>query len=368
MKIGPYSVTVEGVLSLASHVTDSLKVRVRGIPALPGDNPTEIAHEVLRRNARGVLWAGAGHFRYMWVSDFGKTMRGAEKVLPLTYLRDQIDRMIAESRRLRRVPSCFGRLRGFDAPYWRGDNLPWLMIAAAEYARWTGVGLGKENALSLQWLLDDYCRRHFGDGLLADAVTGDWMDTILRPSSTYNNVCALKMLHDAAALGLRCPMDPKTLETEIVRVRWRGDYFVDCAVGDDMGLDAGVYALYFGLFRKDIQAAIIRRIERDKLARPIPIRASLRRHNAGFMPPLTKLTPDYHNAIWLHLGLVYLNGLKRAGHDYAAYKAIVEGVVMQHRNFIETIGPDGRIYRTWAHSTEYGFSMAAGQYLELALD
>jgi glycogen debranching enzyme len=356
------------VLSLARHVTDSVRVRARGIPALPGDNPVEIAREVLRRNARSVLWAGSGHFRFMWVSDFGKALRGAQKVLPLAYLRDRIDGMITESRRLGRVPSCFGRLRGFDAPYWRGDNLPWLMISAAEYARWTGTGLWKSQAKALQWLLDDYCGRHFNDGLLDDAVTGDWMDTILRPSSTYNNICALKMLQDAAALGLKTPMEPKALEHEIMRVRWRGDHFIDCAEGQDMGVDAGVFTLYFGLFKKETRLAIIRRIEREKAAKPIPIKANLERHQERYMPPLTKLTPDYHNVVWLHLGLVFLNGLKKEGLDYSAYKSVVDGVVMRHRNFIETLRPSGRIYSTWAHSTEYGLSMAAGQYLELVLD
>ncbi|MBI4676402.1 MAG: hypothetical protein HY748_02345 [Elusimicrobia bacterium] len=368
MLIGPYTVTAEGVVSLARHVADSIRVRARGIPALPGDNPVEIAGEVLRRNARKVFMAGAGHLRFMWVTDSGLAMRGAEKVLPLTYLRDLIRFMVAESRRLGRVPSCFRPGRGFDAPYWRGDNLPWLVISAAEYSRWTGMELGKDEALSLQWLLNDYCRRHFRDGLLADSVTGDWMDTILRPSSTYNNICALKMLQDASVLGLRAPIDPKALETEILRVRWRGDHFVDCSVGDEMGVDAGVFALYFGLFKKDLRDLIIKRVEREGLTRPCPMRASLSRHDESLMGPLTRFSPGYHSAVWPHLGLVYLNGLRRAGKDYSAHKAAVEALVMKHRNFVEALNPEGGLYSTWAHSTDYGLSMAAGQYLELALD
>ncbi|MBI5624942.1 MAG: hypothetical protein HY924_14295 [Elusimicrobia bacterium] len=368
MEIGPYSVTAEGVVSLVRHVTDSMRVRSRGIPALPGDNPVELAGEVLRRNARKVLLAASGHLRYMWVTDFGKAFRGAEKVLPLTYLRDLLDYMVRESRRLGRAPSCFSRRRGFDAPYWRGDNLPWLVISMAEYCRWTGMGLTKECALSLQWLLDDYCRRHFADGLIADSVTGDWMDTIMRPSSTYNNVCCLRMLSDAVFLGLDAPADPKTLEAELLRVRWRGDHFVDCSVGDEMGVDAGVYALYFGLFKKDLREALVKRIEREGLTRPSPMRAHQGRHDHRLMPPLTRFSPDYHNAVWPHLGLAYLNGLKRLGRDYAGHKAAVEAVVMKHRNFVEVLDPEGGLYTTWGHSSDYGLTMAAGLYLELALD
>jgi hypothetical protein len=304
----------------------------------------------------------------MWVSDFGKGFRGSEKVLPLTYLRDLLEYMARESRRLRRVPSCFSSRRGFDAPYWRGDNLPWLVVSMAEYCRWTGMGLSKDTAVSLQWLMDDFCRRHLADGLVADSVTGDWMDTIMRPSSTYNNICCLKMLQDATSLGLEPPADPGALETELMRTRWRGDHFADCSIGEEMGVDAGVWALYFGLFKKDVREALVKRIEREGFTRPYPMRAHEGRHPRSLMPPLTQYSPDYHNAVWPHLGLAYIIGLKRLGRDYSSHKAAVEALVMKHRNFVEVLDPEGGLYTTWAHSTDYALSMAAGLYLELALD
>jgi hypothetical protein len=46
---------------------DSIGLRFSGIPRLPGETPEAIAREILRRNAHGVLYAGTGHFRFMWV-------------------------------------------------------------------------------------------------------------------------------------------------------------------------------------------------------------------------------------------------------------------------------------------------------------
>ena len=53
--------------------------------------------------------------------------------------------------------------------------------------------------------------------------------------------------------------------------------------------------------------------------------------------------------------------------EVAAYKANVDCLIMKHRQVLETLDTRGEPYRTLFHSTEYGLSMAAGQYLELAL-
>ena len=86
------------------------------------------------------------------------------------------------------------------------------------------------------------------------------------------------------------------------------------------------------------------------------------------MPPLTHLTPDYHSSVWLHLGLVYMNGLKRCGRDVSHYKAEVEALIMRHHTVLEALDPKtGEPYQTPLYGCEVGLSMAAGQYLELAL-
>jgi hypothetical protein len=80
-----------------------LRVGARGFPTLPRETAAEIAKAVLRQNAGAVLVAGTGHFRYMWVSDFGKAFRGAKRALSPEYLRGQIASMIRESARLGKV-------------------------------------------------------------------------------------------------------------------------------------------------------------------------------------------------------------------------------------------------------------------------
>ncbi len=367
MRLGPYSLTRESLASVARNTLDSLRVQALGIPSLPGANAAEIAAEVLRRNARRVLYAGSGHFHYMWVSDFGKALRGALRALPAAYLRRQVSWMIRESSRLGRVPSVFSHRRGFDMPYWRGDNLPWLVISVAELKRWTGEEPAAAERSALSALLTDYGRTYLSQGLLPQSVTGDWVDTILRPSSTYNNVCVLQMLRKARSLGLAVPAAPEEFEDRLLGERWRDGMLTDHAESIEPGVDAAAWALYFGLFDEARRRSMARVIEASGLVRPFPLRVAARRHEARLMPPLTRLSPDYHNCIWLHLGLAYLNGLKRLGADVSSAKAALSRVVRTHRNFVESFTPAGEPYRTPLFSTEYGLTMAAGQYLELSL-
>src|SRR5581483_3916327 len=113
-----------------------------------------------------------------------------QRVLAPGYLRGQIALMIRHSHRAGRVTSCFDARGGFDMPYYRADGLPWLVISLWEYERATGdETLRRENFRAIQRLIDSYEATHFTDGLIDPSFTGDWMDTVMRPSSTYNNVC-----------------------------------------------------------------------------------------------------------------------------------------------------------------------------------
>lgn len=368
MPIGPYAAAPESLPTLALMVAGAWRIRFFGVPRVPGESAIEIAKNVLRANARVVLKAGSGHFWPMWPSDFAKTLKGAEHALPPAYVRGLLDRMLSESARLGRVPSCFSSLRGFDMPWTRGDSLPWLVIALAEYGRWTGDRtLAAGHQEGLRALLDKFEQGSLEGGLVSTGVIGDWMDTVLRPSSTYNNLCALRMLQLAPDLGLRCRTDPADMEDAILRDRWRGDHFTDYAGAERWSVDAGALALYLDLFSQDLRSAVIDRIEASGLAEPYPLRSSPEPYPTRLISPLARLAPDYHSTIWLHLGAMYLNGLKKAGRDVSARQASLEELILRYGNCLETLDLDGRPWWTPVMACEPGLSMAAGQYLELAL-
>lgn len=365
MIVGPYAVTPEMFAGLALNAADSWRVGLFGLPRLAESDPASIAAASLRRNARAVLWAGEGHFHFLWTADFGKALTGAWKSLGVDYLGAQIEFMTRESARLGRVPSCFRAARGFDMPWHRGDGLPWLVFAHAELAQRRGRGPDDTSRRALQHLLDRYEAEWLTDGLLSERMAGDWVDTIRRPSSTYNNVCVLMMLRRAPELGLTPRANAESFAARLLDERWRGDHFRDHARTDALSVDAAVLALYLESFSREVLTAAADRLEALRLDEPWPMRVSAEAYDPRTVPLLTRLAPGYHRAHWLHLGLMWLNGRRKLGRDVTRGRAAVEELITRHGVVPEAVEADARPYRSFFISCERGLTMAAGQYLEL---
>ena len=367
MIVGPYDLTPELVYTLVVQTLDSWRVIAFGVERAPGGGtPAEIARGVLRRNAGPVLRAGHGHFWPMWPSDFGKTLAGAWEVVGGEYIRQQTEWMTRESARLGRATSCFSEKRGFDMPWWRGDNLPWIVWCWSEIKRRSGRGPGESEMRMLDRLIADYETRWLEPrGLLSERVTGDWVDTIRRPSSTYNNLCVLMMLRRAGELGLRTKSSPDAFAARLLEDRWRGDRFRDHARTDALSVDGAVLALYLGSFGPEILGPTADRLAAERLDEPWPMRCAAGEYDPATVPWVTRLAPGYHRAHWLHLGGMWLNGLKRLGRDVSKGRAAVESLIERHGHVLEAVESDGRPYTSFFISCERGLSMAAGQYLEL---
>lgn len=367
MIAGPYDLTPELFYTAAVQTLDSWRVILLGVERAPGGGtPAEIAAGVLRRNAGPVLRAGHGHFWPMWPSDFGKAFAGAWDVLGEDYLRGQAALMTRESARLGRVTSCFRPGRGFDMPWWRGDNLPWLVWSWAEITEHAGRGPDADQLAALQGLLDDYEGRHLEPGgLVSRRVTGDWVDTIRRPSSTYNNLCALMLLSRATEIGLKPRTDAEAFAGRLLADRWRGDHFRDHADTEALSVDAAVAALYLRSYGPEILNKAADRLAAEKLDEPWPMRCAAGEYDPATVPWLTRLAGGYHRAHWLHLGLMWLNGLKKLGRDTAKGRAAVEALIERHGHVLEAVNADGTPYTSFFISCERGLTMAAGQYLEL---
>lgn len=357
----------ESLRTLCLIFSDTLRQRILGIPRREESDAASLCRAVLRGNAGPLLRAGEGHFHYLWVSDFGKSVRGAAVALPRDYLRSQLSLMLRHSIAAGHVTSCFSLRRGFDMPCARADNLPWLLFSLREYGEKAGdATLLEEHRRVLQALLDEYEKEHFDGELLGAWVTGDWMDSIRRPSSTYSNVCALKLLTDARALGFSTSHEPAAVAAALLQERCRQGMFTDYKGGEAAGIDAAVAALYFGLFEPPLRRGLIDFIEQSGLADPIPLVVAPRGYPESLMPWVTRLVSKYQSSVWVHMGLMYLNALKRQGKDVSSRRAAIEALFLRHGQVVEALDAHGRPYRNWLKCSEYGLTMAAGQYLELA--
>lgn len=367
MRLGRYAVSWESLLALARLARDAARVRAEGIPRVQGESPADVARAVLRANAREVLSAGAGHFHPMWVADFGKAFGGALLALDRAYLAALVSRIIRTSARVGHVPTCFTARGHHDAPWPRADNLPWLLhmvdrLADPELVATHERDLAKAHA--------DWTRAHVdpATGLVAERVVGDWMDTVPRPSSTYNNLCALRAFEVADRLDLdEAPTFGPEASRALLETRWTGTHLRDHArAGDYVSADAATPALYFGLFDEGTRRSMASAVARAGLLAPWPMRTREGAWDAAELPFMTRLlVPSYHSTVWLHLGAMHVVGLKRLGLPFADEQARFERVAIEHGNFLETLDANGTPHASAFLATEYGFSMSAGLYLEL---
>ena len=364
--VGPYAWDREGLRTLLAIVGDRRRVVHVGFPRLQGDTPADVAVSTLRQNAGPVLSAGGGHFRAMWTADTGKAFRGAMRALPRAYLVGLVDRMLRESAPLGRVPTAWTERAHHELPWPRADNAPWLMHMAVE--------LGDDDLLArrerdLERVYTAWFDRHIDtrSGLLRREVRGDWMDTVPRESSTYNNLCALRAYAIAQRLGLRGAPAPYDEAVEaILARRWTGSHLrAHAQAGDYVAADAAVPALYLDVMPAWVQRKMARTLADSRLVDPVPLRAREGKPQRDKLPTLTKFAPSYHTTIWTHLGLMMCVGMKRLEMPWRPLVAPIEKLVMEHGTFFETLDLQGEPYVRRFLATEYHFTMAAGPYLEL---
>lgn len=367
MQVGRYDFGWNTVLAMRRMVKDAARVKIRGIPRLPHEHHSELAAAVLRGNARDVFRAGHGHFHVMWPTDFGKAFGGALHAVPHDYLGGLLARMTRTGARLGHVPTCFTPRGHYDLPWKRADNVPWLIHMVE---RLDDAELVESIRGDLEKVYADWVAHHVdpANGLMHHHVTGDWMDTVPRPSSTYNNLCAVRAYRAADALGIEsAPTFATESERALIDTRWSGDFLKDHAGdgADYLSADANAFALYLEVLPESYRHRIADAIESSGLCDPIPMRTRVGEFARHELPLLTRFVPSYHTTTWLHLGLIYMNGLKRIGRDYSRHLEVVDGVVRRHGNFLETLTGSGDPLHLGLMTTEYGFGMSAGQYLEL---
>ncbi|HLF23899.1 MAG TPA: hypothetical protein VI565_08240, partial [Burkholderiales bacterium] len=295
----------------ARLIANSARTNLIGLPRETG-TPAEIARKVILANAGKVLIAGQGHFRYFWIADFGKSIRGLMTVLPKPYLMGLVNRVLDAAVARGSVPTCLSEERAFDLPYPRADGLPWL-VHAIDALDPTAF---QHRRSEIESIVARFVADHFSPetGLMHPGVRGDWMDTIRRPSSTYNNLFALHLFRTLEKHGIAAGVATEraaALERDLVAQRWTGTHFTDYHGSSDyLSADANAPALYLGLFSPALRTKIVDAIEASDLLRPVPIRIAEQVHHAALMPAFTHFTREYHSSAWLHMGLLYVAGLR----------------------------------------------------------
>lgn len=368
LRIGAYTIHKETIKTAIVILLDSMRVRLFGIPRLRYRTLRQLARTVLRKNIvnRTFLRAGMGHFRLMWTADTAISFEGLRRVLSRGTLKGMIQHMIDASFRNGYVTAGYSARRGIDIPYHRGDSLPWLLYMCDKYMDWYSDHMFlKKNRSKIQTLMGSYERQTIGDdGMVRKSVRGDWADTIRRPSSAWNNIMALYTLRFAKKFRFTLSRIPPDFERLLLTKRLSGDYLLDHAGSLLPSVDGAILALYLGVFTKTVRRRLARCLEKN-IATSLPAVATVNEFPKQLLTSTARLfAPGYHTrASWIHLGLMKINGYKKLGLNYTDGLVKIESLIEKYGNFIETVNEKGEIFRSTITS-EYGFTMSAGQYLE----
>jgi hypothetical protein len=359
---------------IPTMVKDIISYRLVGIPAVIASDVPEMARKIIKENAKDVFIAGKTHFNYMWITDMAVAFKGIKKVLPHSYLRKQLQRIIDKSCILGYVPTCYSKTKNFNMPFKRQDNFPSLIHALYYLDKEPNVKEDPDleevcsfikNKENIKSLYEKYMQNYydFDNNLLRQDAIHDWMDTIKRPSSTFSNLFLLNMFKQYEEL-FKENTPYKECEKALLEKRWNGEYFIDYDnCGSYLCADANVPALYFNLFSRQIQDKICDCIESSELLSPVPMKTRQGEYECTFIAVLW--AKNYHSLIWPHLGLMYLNGLKRMHRPYEAHLKRFEKNALEYKNFLEVLDMKAKPFSAPFFVTEHSFSMAAGQYLEL---
>lgn len=368
MRLTKYSLSRDSFFMIKNILFDTIRIRFRGVPKINGKDLNEIARFILKKNLNdGILFSGFGHYKLMWVADLGMAFRGLYLVAGKEQIKLVLERILNTVSKHKKAFSCYRFNRGSDIPFERVDSLPWIIYCLYEHGTLSGDnGLLRKYKPQLQILLEKFERDYLDkNGMVKRSATGDWMDTVKRPSSTWNNLCVLKMLTLAKKMRFQVKTEIKTLEKKLLADRFKNNNLVDYHGTSQPGIDGMILAVYFELFNKAIRHKISDSLEKMNIFHPYPVRASIAKYPSSFIPIVTTLTAHgfHEKAHWPHLGLMFLNGLSKINRRSDRHFENLVTLFTKYGNFLETVSGKGTVLKTFL-STEYGFSMTAGQFLE----
>jgi len=344
-----------------------VQVEFRGIRKYAG-SADKICSNVIRgcfNQDKNYFMTSSGHFSEFYCRDFGWC---AESLVKLGY-RDQViatlDYAIAIFERHGRVEQSIspaGSAFTFPKVY-SPDALAFLVHALA--VSHADILVGKYKSF-----LESEVRRYFD--VVVDKKTGlvkrrvhfsSMKDYSIRSSSCYDNVITGLLSSELTKLGLKNPLKRYDYAALLKKHFWTGDYFLDDLSGRrEVCGDANVLPFWSGLIDdKRMLKKAVDAIRKTGLDKPFPLKYTAKRIQNQKMISYEWFAGDYErDAIWAHVGLMYIDVLSRIDRG-AAKKCLRQynSQILRHKNFLEVFDRNGRPFKTLFYYSDEGMLWAA---------
>jgi len=186
-------------------------------------------------------------------------------------------------------------------------------------------------------------------------------DEALRKSSLYNNIMTAMLSNELNKLKLFNPFKKYYLKKLIKSNFWTGDYFLDDLSGNKaVAGDANIIPFWTEVFNeRKMMELCINKIQSESLDSPFPLKYTKEiPKNFNFA---SWFVPNYEgNSIWMHIGLMYIEIVKRIDKNKAReYLGKYTELINKYRNFLEVFNPDGTPFQSRFYYADEGMLWAA---------
>ncbi|MCX6706793.1 MAG: hypothetical protein NT001_01485 [Candidatus Woesearchaeota archaeon] len=349
----------------------SIKTKLFGYKKYDG-NADEICRKIVKdcwNPKKRYFMASSGHFSQFYSRDFGMCV---EALLKLGYEKEVFQTLEYALSRFNKAGKITTAItpsgKPFDFPYIASDSLPFIVHA---------IRIAEGNYLMRKYerLFLNEIRRYFN--VVFDSRTGmvksgksfsSIKDYSRRNSSTYDNCMAAMLKHDLDELNFFNPLHDFDIKANIKKNLWNGKFFYDDLNKlDTVYGDANVFPFWTGIFtdRKMLESCV-KEMKRAGLDRPLPLKYTSKRKVKGQKMIWEELIAgDYErDTVWTHLGMCYLDILKRFGKkkELAMHLKQYRKAIERQQNFIEVFGRDGKPFKTLFYQADSGM-LWASKYL-----
>ncbi|MGM5482260.1 MAG: hypothetical protein ACQESF_02250 [Nanobdellota archaeon] len=353
------------------HVKEALriykrarKVNKNGFKQLSGTSE-QICSEITKRCFNKKFFqTSLGHFSQFYTRDFGFC---AEALVAIGYKKEVLNTLDYALEIFSKENIIATTITPEEKPIqifdYSPDSLPLLLKSIR-------VAGGKDLTKKYKDFLEKKAIEYFNivfdpkPGLVRkDKYFSSIKDNAKRKSSCYDN-CMLAMLsNELNLLGLNNPFKDFEIKKNIFKNFWQGDFFLDDLSGEKyIAGDAQVYPFWCEIFSDQKMAdSVIRTLQKVGLDKPYPLKYTIDKKNTKLIFPLNILLDDYEtNTIWLHLGLCYLDFIKKfAKNQLDEYINLYEDIIQRHKTFPEILEPDGSLYKRPHYVSDEGMLWAS---------
>ena len=301
------------------------------------------------------------NFPQFWTRDFGWCVKSLMQLKYEKEVHHTLRYALNRFRKYKKITTTITpRGKPFDFPKPAVDSLPYLIHA---------IKISKFPYHSfkpfLNYEINKFFRRFIDPetGLVKPELhVSSMKDFAVRKSSCYDNTMVALLAKDLRDMKLLNPFKEFPYSTLIKKHFWNGHYFHDDLDKKHyVAGDANLFPFIFGVIKdREMLKSALDQIHSAELDEPFPLKYTADRRNVKFIWEEFFMRDYESDAIWMHMGLLYVKLLKEVDKEfYTKYKKRYTELIEKHGNFLEVFTTEGKPFSTLFYYCDSGMLWAA---------